>query len=140
MLLSTIPAGAFFSAKMTTLGFDKPCAAGYYSRRGFFSTKMATLGFDKPCAAGYYSRRGFFSAKTDILGFHLVDFDGILSVLVLFSPSAHLAKAGTSWGTGGEIFSLNAQLGALYLGGVICACERWRFLLDLICNDCYVNL
>ena len=37
--LGTIPAGAFFSAKMTTPGFDKPCAAGYYSRRGFFSAK-----------------------------------------------------------------------------------------------------
>ena len=48
VLLCTIPAGAFF-AKMATLGFDKPCAALYYSRRGFFSEKMATLGFDKPC-------------------------------------------------------------------------------------------
>ena len=38
---------------------------------------------------------------------------------MIFSPSAHLASAGTSWGTGGEIFSLNAQLGALYLGGVM---------------------
>ena len=45
VLLCTIPAGAFFPVKMTTLGFDKPCAAGYYSRRGFFSAKMTTLGF-----------------------------------------------------------------------------------------------
>ena len=37
--LGTIPAGAFFSAKMTTPGFDEPCAAGYYSRSFFCFSK-----------------------------------------------------------------------------------------------------
>ena len=83
---------------------------------------MTTLGFDKPCAAGDYSRRDFFWVKTDIPKFQHVDVDRFgrfFAVLMLFSPSAHLAPAGISWGTGGEIFSLNAQLGALYLAGVI---------------------
>ena len=44
--------------KPATLRFDK----------GFVSVKMITLGFDKHCAALYYSRRGFFSAKTDHSG------------------------------------------------------------------------
>ena len=64
VLLCTIPAVFFCLAKMTTLGFDKPCAALYYSSCFFFC----------------------FFAKTDIPKFHndIVGFGRFCHFLLIF--------------------------------------------------------
>ena len=92
MLLGTIPAGALFSAKMATLGFDKPCAAGYYSRV-FFVTKIATLGF------------------------HLVDFDEILQVFTVIFPQCPPGLSRDQLGRWGRIFLPQCPAGGIVFRG-----------------------
>ncbi len=40
-------------------GPDKPCAALYYACRVFYSAKMVTLGFEKPCCCYQACRMRF---------------------------------------------------------------------------------
>ena len=59
VLLCTIPAGAFFSTKMATRGFDKPCCCYPACRRRFFFGEIGHPGFDKPCCCSPACRRRF---------------------------------------------------------------------------------
>ena len=61
-----LAAGAFFSVKMATLGFHKPCCCYVSCRRRFFSVKMTTQDLTSPVAANQLAAGAFFLLKMAI--------------------------------------------------------------------------
>ena len=78
---------------------EKLCAAGYYSCRDFFSAKMTTLGFDKPFAAGFPAGAVFWRKLTssNFTMLMLADFGGVLMIFDSFHDTFPQCPPDLSW-------------------------------------------